>query len=54
MLKDETDQKEYKNKYKFFQKRAKVHVSKPSFTIIKMKVVTSFHKQNNSLKRKDI
>ena len=54
-LNDEIDKKEYKNKHKFFQKKTpRILASKPSFTLIKMKITTFFHKQKNSFKRKDI
>ena len=54
VLNDKIDQKEYKSKQIFFQKRAMRTVkSKPSFTLIKKKIIL-FHKQKNFLKRKDI
>ena len=59
VLNSEIDKKEYKNKHKFFQKELRIQVSKgvaskSSFTFLKMKITTFFHKQKNSLKRKDI
>ena len=54
MLNDEIDKKEYKNKHKFPIKELRTVVPKPSFTLIEIKRITFFHKQKNSLNRKDI
>ena len=54
VLRDEIDKREYENKHKFFQKRPKDCCIQPSYILIKIKRITSFHKQKNSLQRKDI
>ena len=51
IMRDEIDKKEYENKHKSSQKRAKVlkKVPKPSYTLIKMKKITFFfHKHRKS------
>ena len=47
VLKDEIDNKEYKNKHKFFQKRLRTVVSKPTFTLIKRKRNQNLNNFNN-------
>ena len=58
VLNGEIDKREYKKKKKitisFSKKQLRTVASKLSFTLIKMKRTTFFHKQKKSLKRKDI
>ena len=56
VLNGEIDKKEYKKKISisFSKKQLRTVASKLSFTLIKMKRTTFFHKQKKSLKRKDI
>ena len=49
----EIDKKEYKNKQKFFQKRAKDCCIQTLLYTYKNKMNNFFHKQKNSLKRKE-
>ena len=53
VLNDEIDRKEYKNKHKFFQKRAKDCCIQTLLYTYKNEMNNFFHKQKNSLKRKE-
>ena len=57
VLNGEIDKKKYKKKkitISFSKKQLRTVASKLSFTLIRMKRTTFFHKQKKSLKRKDI
>ena len=54
VLNGELDKKEYQNKHKFFQKRAKNCSIQTLLYTYENEKNNFFHKQKNSLKRKDI
>ena len=51
VLKDEIDKKEYKTKHNFFHKRTQYGCIQTLQYTYKNEGITSFYKQNNSLKR---